>query len=116
MIKAIAVLFAVGISMAYAAPSYHVTLYTATSINGTQLTAGDCRVELQGDKVIIKQGKTTVESSVTVENVGRKFDLTTVGYDSEISSNQLHDIRLGGTTLKLLFESGSKTEAAGGGR
>ncbi|HYL35089.1 MAG TPA: hypothetical protein VEV17_04165 [Bryobacteraceae bacterium] len=116
MKKALAILFAAGISVASAASSYHVTLYKATTINGTQLNAGDCKLELQGDKVIIKQGKTSVESNVTVENASRKFELTTVGYDGEGASNRLRDIRLGGTTLKLLFGSGSNIEAAGGSR
>ena len=116
MKKALALLFAVGISMAYAASSYHVTLYKATTINGTLLNPGDCKLELQGDKLVIKQGKTTVESNVTVENAPQKFGLTTVGYGSGASSDRLSDIRLGGTTLKLLFGSGSKTAAADAGK
>jgi hypothetical protein len=112
MKKALAVLFAAGISIAYAASSYHVTLYKATTINGTQLNPGDCKLELQGDKLVIKQGKTMVESDVTVENAARKFELTTVGYESGGSSDRLSDIRLGGTNLKLLFGAGAKTAAA----
>jgi len=113
--KAIAALFILGISAAYAASSYRVTLYKATTINGTQLNAGDCKVELQGDKVVIKQGKTTVESNVTVENASQKFPMTFVGYESD-STSQVHDIRLAGTTLKLLFNSGSKSDGAVAGK
>jgi hypothetical protein len=116
MKKALAVMFAIGISAAYAASSYHVTLYKPTTINGTQLKAGDVKLELQGDKVVIKQGKTSVESSVTVENGSKKFDMTSVGYVGDSSNNQVQEIRLGGTTTKILFEAGAKTATAGGGR
>ena len=116
MKKALAVMFALGIGVAYAASSYHVTLYKPTTINGTQLKAGDVKLELEGDKVVIKQGKTSVESSVTVQNGSQKFGLTTVGYAGDSANNQVQEIRLGGTTTKLLFGAGDKTAAAGGGR
>jgi len=116
MKKALAVMFALGISVAYAASSYHVTLYKPTTVNGTQLKAGDIKLELQGDKVVIKQGKTSVESNVTVENGSRKFDATTVGYVGDSADNKVQEIRLGGTTTKLLFEAGAKTATGGGSR
>jgi len=115
MKKTVAVLFALAASVAYAASSYHVTLYKATTISGTQLNPGDCKLELQGDKVVIKQGKTTVEANVTVQNAPQKFALTSVGYD-EGSSTQLHDVRLAGTTLKLLFEGGAKPDGSVAGK
>ena len=115
MTKTLAVLFALASSVAYAASSYHVTLYKPTTINGTQLNPGDCKLELQGDKVVIKQGKTTVESNVTVQNASQKFALTSVGYD-EGSGSQIHDVRLAGTTLKLLFDSGAKGEGSVAGK
>jgi hypothetical protein len=114
MKKALAVMFALGISMAYAASSYHVTLYKPTTINGTQLKPGDVKLELQGDKVVIKQGKTSVESTVTVENGTNKFAASSVGYVGDSSNNQVQEIRLGGTTTKLVFEAGAKTATAGG--
>lgn len=116
MKNALAIVFAISVSLAYAASSYHVTLYKATTISGTQLKPGDCKLELQGDKVVIKQGKTTVESNVTVENGSHKFADTTVGYIGDSANNQIQEIRLGGTTTKLLFESGAKTATATTGR
>src|SRR5271155_562713 len=110
MKKVLAVMFALGISAAYAASSYHVTLYKATTINGTQLKAGDVKLELQGDKVVIKQGKTSVESNVTVQNVEHKFNASSVTYNAE-ATDQVQEIRLGGTATKLLFDSGAKTAA-----
>ena len=116
MKKALTAIFALSIGAAYAASSYHVTLYKPTTVNGTQLKPGDCKLELQGDKVVIKQGKTSVESGVTIQNGAQKFDVTTVGYNGDSSNNQVQEIRLGGTTTKLLFEQGAKTASADGGR
>ena len=115
MKKAIAVMFVIGISAVYAASSYQVTLYKPTTINGTQLKQGPIKVELQGDKVVIKQGKTSVESSVTVQNGERKFDASSVTYSAG-AADQVEEIRLGGTATKLLFDSGAKVANAEGGR
>jgi hypothetical protein len=115
MKKTLAVLFALAASAAFAASSYRVTLSKPTTVNGTQLKPGDCKLELQGDKVVIKQGKTTVETNVTVQNAPQKFVLTSVGYD-EASSKEIHDVRLAGTTMKLVFENGAKSEGAVAGK
>jgi phage baseplate assembly protein gpV len=115
MKKAIAVAFALAISAAYAASSYNVVLYKATSINGTQLKPGDVKVEVAGDKVIIKQGKTTVESPVTVENGAQKFYSNSVSYSGS-NPDQVQEIRLAGTSTKLLFGSTPNSASAASGR
>jgi len=116
MKKAFAVMFAIGISVAYAASSYRVTLYQPTTVNGTQFKPGEVKLELQGDKVVIKQGKTSAETNVTVQNGAQKFEATSVGYNGDNSKTEVQEIRLGGTTTKLLFETGAKTATADGGR
>jgi hypothetical protein len=110
MKKAIAVILALGISAAYAASSYQFTLYKATTVNGTQLKPGPVKLDLQGDKVVIKQGKTTVESNVTVQSAEHKFNDSSVTYNAD-AADQIQEIRLGGTATKLLFDSGAKTAA-----
>ena len=115
MKKAIAVMLAIGISAAYAASSYQVTLYKATTINGTQLKPGAVKVEVQGDKVLLKQGKTSVESNVTVQTSDRKFEASSVTYNAG-ATDQVQEIRLGGTGTKLLFDSANKTASADGSR
>lgn len=116
MKKVLAVVFTIGISVAYAASTYHVTLYKPTTVNGTQLKKGDCNLQIEGDKVVIKQGKTKVESSVTVQNGSQKFADTSVSYDGDSSNNQVQEIRLGGTTTKLLFGATDKAAAAAASR
>lgn len=115
MKKAIATIFAISISAAYAASSYRVVLYKPTVVNGTQFKAGDCKVELEGDKVVLKQGKTTAESAVTVENNAQKFSSTSVSYNGD-KPDQVQEIRIGGTNTKLLFDSGAKGSNADGAR
>jgi len=107
MKKALVFVTMLAISVAYAASSYTVTLYRPTTVNGTELKAGNAKVELAGDKVIIKQGKTTVEAPVTVETKDQKFVSTQVGYDAD-NPDQIKDIRLAGTTTILTFGSAAK--------
>jgi hypothetical protein len=113
--QTLAVLFAIGMSVASAASSYSATLIKPTTINGTELKAGNCKVEVQGDKVVIKQGKTSVESNVTVENAQQKYVFTSVGYDAD-NATQVHDIRLAGTNLKLTFASDAKSASVAGSK
>jgi hypothetical protein len=91
-------------SLAYAGTSYHVNLYRPTIVNGTELKAGEVKVEIQDNKAIFKQGKTTAETTVKVENGSQKFLSTSVGYGGDASPNDIQEIRLGGTSTKLLFE------------
>lgn len=95
-----------GASLAYAGSSYRVNLYRPTVVNGTELKAGEVKVELHDNKASFKQGKNTAEANVKVENGTQKFISTTVGYGSESTANDIQEIRLGGTSTKLLFEAG----------
>ena len=105
----------IGLSIAYAASSYRVTLYRPTSVNGTELKPGDYKVEVLGDKVLIKQGKTSVEAPVRIETRSTKFDATSVDYSGD-NARQLHEIRLGGTSTMLVFEPNEKPLSADGSK
>jgi hypothetical protein len=107
MKKAFVFVTALGLSLAYAASNYSVTLYRSSTVNGTELKAGSAKIELAGDKVVIKQGKTTVEAPVTVETRDAKFVTTQVGYSAE-HPEQIQDIRLAGTSTILTFGSTEK--------
>jgi hypothetical protein len=111
MKKALVSLLFLSLSLAYAGSSYHVDLYRPTVVNGTQFKAGECKVELHDNKLTFKQGKTTAEATVKVETNAQKFPSTTVGYVGEGPGNELQEIRLGGTTTKLVFEQGTPSVA-----
>ncbi len=88
------------LAIASAANSYRVDLYQATVVNGTTFKPGECKVEVKDNHVVLKQGKTSAEASVKVESAKDKFPSTSVGY---ADGNHIQEIRLGGTTTKLVF-------------
>lgn len=100
MKKILGSLMLLAVSVASAADSYRVSLYQKSVVNGTEFKPGDCKLELVGDKVILKQGKTSTELPVKVESANDKFLYTTVAYES--GTNSVKEIVLGGTTKKLL--------------
>jgi hypothetical protein len=84
-----------------AGTSYSVTFFQPVTVNGTQLKPGDYKVELKNDNMaVIKQGKTATEAPVKVENENQKYSRSSVRLDG----NQLQEIRVGGTTMRLVFE------------
>lgn len=96
------------LTMAVAANTYKVDLYQATVMNGTTFKPGECKLELKDNQVVLKQGKTTAEAAVKVENGPNKFYSTSVGYTE---GSHIQEIRLGGTNTKLVFEEGGNTAA-----
>jgi len=98
-------------AFANAASSYHVDLYQATVVNGTTFKPGECKVEVKDNQVTLKQGKATAELTVKVETAKDKFLSTSVGY---ADGNHIQEIRLGGTTTKLVFAGDSTGSNAAG--
>jgi hypothetical protein len=90
-----------------ASSSFHVNIDQPTWVGGTQLKPGDYKVALEGDKAMIKVGKTMVEVPAKVENADKKFDATSVRVDSVNNKQSLKEIRVGGTTMRVLFTPSS---------
>jgi hypothetical protein len=86
------------------ARSYSVSLTKPNMIGTTELKPGDYKIEVDGDKAVIRQGKVKTESPVKVEEGDTKFDSTAVRYVSG-ADGKLHiqEIRIGGTRTKLVF-------------
>ena len=85
------------------ARTYSITLSSPATIGNSQLGRGEYKLELKGDSVLVKDGKMVNEFPVHVENEARKFDNTSITTSSESGSNRIQEIRLGGTTVKLVF-------------
>jgi hypothetical protein len=64
------------------AKTYYVILYQPSVVAGVELKPGEYRLDLNGDKVILKNGKHVAESTVKVEDNGEKFSRTSVRYDN----------------------------------
>ena len=60
---------------------------------------------VQDNKVVISSGKTSVEANIKTETADAKFSSTTVRYRNGDGKYRLQEIRLGGTTTRLVFEN-----------
>jgi len=85
------------------AKTYYVTLYQPSVVAGVELKPGEYRLDLNGDKVTLKNGKHVAESTVKVEDNGERYSRTSVRYDNGNGKYLLKEIRLGGTSLRLVF-------------
>ena len=92
------------VAAASAAETYKVSLPEPTIVAGKELKAGDYKVEVEGDRAVIKDGKKSVaESPVKVETGSEKFLTTKVRYDNGNGKYNLQEIHVGGTKTKLVF-------------
>jgi hypothetical protein len=84
--------------------AYHVTLNEAASVNGTQLQPGEYKLQIEGDKVVLKLGKkTALEAPAKVETADHKFETTSVAIQTAGSKPVLSEIRIGGTNQRVIF-------------
>jgi hypothetical protein len=104
MVKKMVLGFAsLALLVASAASSYNVTFYQPVMINGSELKAGDYKVELKDKMVVIKQGKTVTEAPVSIQNDSQKYPRTAV----RLNGMQVDEIRIGGTSTRIVFEKTS---------
>jgi hypothetical protein len=93
------------LAIASAASSYHFSLFQSSMVGGKELKPGDYKIQLNGDKAIIKVGKESLETAVKVENGTEKFSETSVRYTTGNGKMTVQEIRLGGTSTKLVFNN-----------
>lgn len=105
MKKLILAISSIALSVASAATTYRVTFFQPSVVAGTELKAGDYRVEVNDSKAVITQGKTKVEADVKVETADSKFGSTSVRYTSGEGKYKVSEIRIGGTNTKLVFNN-----------
>ncbi|MBL0157434.1 MAG: hypothetical protein IPP47_10105 [Bryobacterales bacterium] len=105
MTKAIkfCVLFLTAAMLFASAASYSVTLFQPSMVSGTELKAGEYKLTIDGDKATITKGKEKVEAAVKMETSENKFSATSVRYSDQGGKMKIQEIRLGGTTTKVVF-------------
>jgi hypothetical protein len=109
MVKNILLGFAsIALAVASAATSYHVTFYQPVMINGSELNAGDYKLELKDKTATIRQGKTVTEVPVTVENDSQKYQRTAV----RLNGMQVEEIHIGGTNTRVVFQKASSASTS----
>jgi hypothetical protein len=97
--KILIAIAAFGLSIA-SAKTYHVKLYQPTNVGGTELKAGEYKMDIAGDKVTLTNGKQTGEAHAKVEQNERKYDTNSVRY---AGGNRISEIHVGGTNMKLVI-------------
>lgn len=100
--KFLAIFLTIGLFAASAA-SYNVTLFQPSIVAGKELKPGDYKLIVEDSKAVIQRGKERVEASVKVEQGDSKFSSTSVRYAEENGKLKIQEIRLGGTTTRLVF-------------
>jgi len=103
MLKNFVLGFAVFALAGASAETYKVTLFQPTVVEGTELKAGEYKVDVKDSKVIIANGKQSAEAAVKVESADKKFGSTTVRYANAGGKYSIQEIRLGGTRTRLVF-------------
>jgi len=95
----------VAMAWASAAKPYEVILSNPAQVSGTELKPGTYKVDVAGDKVMIRGAKQSVECSVKVEENEQKYSATTVRYNLVDGKYRVNEIHLGGTNMKLVFNN-----------
>ena len=91
------------LTVASAAENYKVSLFYPSVIGEAELRPGNCQLTVDDSHVVIKQGRKTVEAEVKVESTEQENKKTTVRYRNGDGKYRISEIRLGGTSKKLLF-------------
>jgi hypothetical protein len=87
------------LGIAAAASSYNVTLSDPVSVAGTQLSAGNYKVEIQGDKAVFTIGKKSFAVPAQLQSTDQKNPSTS----AIIGAGKLREIDLAGTKSKIVF-------------
>ena len=95
------------------ARSFDVALYQPSVIAGTQLQPGEYKLELNGTRMVLRNGATSVECNVTVEVAEKKFDRGSVRYDESNGKSLVREIRLRGTDMRLVVPGPGGSSAGG---
>lgn len=93
------------LAVASAANSYRINLYQESVIGGHSLKPGEYKVEVKDNKAVIKDGKRLIEADVKTESVDNKFNTTSVRYINSEGKAAVQEIRVGGTSTKLVFQA-----------
>jgi hypothetical protein len=104
MFQRIFLAFAVlALAIVSAETSYKVTLYQPSVVKGTELKAGEYRITLSDQKIVLMNGKTPLEIAAKIETGPEKFSSTTVRLANTDGKYTIAEIRLGGTKTKVVF-------------
>lgn len=96
------VLFFTAAMVFASAASYNVTLFQPSVVSGKELKPGEYKLTIDGGTAILVKGKEKVEFAVKLETAESKFSSTSVRYADQGGKMKVQEIRLGGTTTKVV--------------
>jgi hypothetical protein len=87
------------------ATTYNVKLLETTNIHGTQLKAGEYKLDVDNGKAVFHHGKTTAEAPAKVATSDRKYKDTKFIYGNDSNGQlTLREIDLGGSSVRIVLE------------
>ncbi|HUP02383.1 MAG TPA: hypothetical protein VMU19_00245 [Bryobacteraceae bacterium] len=96
-------LFAIAALAVAGAKTYTVDLLHPAMLGGSELQAGQYRIQVDGDKVVVHVGKTTAEAPVKTETAPTKYRDTSVRVTEAGGVQHITEICIGGTTTRLVL-------------
>ena len=87
------------------AKSYNIAFTSPTIVGGAQLPAGEYTLKVDGTNAVFTSvdSNKSVTAPVKIENVDKKYDVTSVETTVKGDAQPIDDIQLGGSTTKLDF-------------
>jgi hypothetical protein len=111
LIQAVVCFGTFAVAFASAGQKYDITLSHTAMVGGTSLKPGNYKVEVNGEKATISNGKSSAEAAVKVETAETKYSATGVRYITSGDLYKVEEIRVGGSKTKLVFDSGDQAAA-----
>ena len=97
-------LASLALAVASAGSSHRLTLFQDAVVNGTELKAGEYKIEIKDNKAVIT-GRKKLEADVKTQTSDSKFSSTSVKFRNGDGKYHVSEIRLGGTNTTLVFEN-----------
>lgn len=86
------------------AKAYTIQIYQPAVLGSMTLAPGEYKVEVDGDKAVVHNGKTEEgEAPVKVEAADTKYNTTTVRFSNGDGKMHIQEIHVGGSKTKLVF-------------
>ncbi len=102
-----------GLTLAVAAfaasNTFHVTFDSAAWIGTFEVKPGNYKIQIEGDKAILKSGKNVIEVPAKLESAEHKFQTNSVVINTIDHKQKVEEIQIGGTNERIVFSGASST-------
>lgn len=88
-----------------ASKTFHVTFDNNAWIGTSEVKAGNYKIQVEGDKAILKSGKTVIEVPAKLENAEHRFQTNAVVINTATNKQKVDEIQIGGTNERIVFSA-----------